>query len=81
MTRMQDIADWLEKAKNDNATHVIIVRDKCNEEIYPVFIYKDEQPVKKFIYLQTKPLTEALEVYNLSIDIGDQLNEYRTMNF
>lgn len=80
-TTRDDIRSWLERAKKDGATHVIVVCDTYDHEDYPVEVKKGEDVRKKFDEYNGKNMQRVMEVYNLSLDIDKQLLEHRAFNF
>lgn len=75
-----EIREWLERGIETGATHVIIVCDTWDHEDYPVYIDPSQSVQKKLSYYQNASMQHVMEVYNLSMDIEAQLNEYRAWN-
>jgi deoxycytidylate deaminase len=71
-TTMSDIEKWIE-AVDDTGSHVLIVCDTFDNSDYPVAVRKDEN-VQDFISLyNSKNMQRVLEVYNLGLDVEDQI--------
>ena len=80
-TTRDDIRSWLQRAKSEGATHVIVVCDTYDHEDYPVEVKPGEDVRKKFDEYNGKNMQRVMEVYNLSLDIDKQLLEHRAFNF
>ena len=71
----EDVTRWLEQAKKEGATHVVIVCDLFDYEDYPVEV-KPGQDVQEIVrQYRTRIMTRVQEVYSLSRDLEEQLNE------
>ena len=79
-TQQEDIIRWLYTAKQEKATHMIVVCDTFGHEDYPVNVSKKEDIHDKIKEYDGKNMQSIMEVYNLSMDIEDQINEHRTYN-
>lgn len=80
-TTRDDIRSWLQRAKAEGATHMIVVCDTYDHEDYPVSVQPGEDARKKYDEYNGKNMQRVMEVYNLSIDIEKQLLEHRAFNF
>ena len=80
-TSMQDILGWIERGKEAKATHLIVVCDTFDYDDYPVFVKPGQDAREVFEHYHGKNMQRVMEVYNLSMDIGEQLNEHRAMHF
>lgn len=78
-TKKQDIKNWIQKGMEQHSTHVVIAVDTWDYEDYPIYISVEEN-VHDTINSYKDKQDRIMEVYNLSIDIDSQLNEYRTWN-
>lgn len=74
------IRRWLERGKEEGATHVIVVTDEFDHNDFPVFIKPNESVKNRITYYDNLRLHRVQEVYNLSMDIEKQLNEYSAYN-
>lgn len=81
-TSKDEIRQWLLQAKNDGATHVIIVCDKWDFQDFPVQV-KPDQDVHEVEdkYRQDPDTHKVMEVYHLGMSIEDQLAEGRAFNY
>jgi hypothetical protein len=80
-TTKQDIRRWLEDAKLEDATHLIVVCDTYDYEDYPVSVMPNEDVHKKYTYYSTQGMSKVMEVYNLNMDLESQLAERRAFHF
>ena len=71
------IREWLERGIQTGATHVIVVCDKWDYEDYPVYVEKTESVETRMKRYNHSNMQEIMEVYDLSMDIESQLNEFR----
>ena len=79
--RPKDIREWVESGVEQGATHVIIACDTFDYDNYPVYVMpgtdiKEEVDKRKSGNMQTID-----EVYDLSMDIEEQLSGDRAWNF
>ncbi len=80
MTTKQDIREWLEEGQEQGATHVIVMCDTFDWSDYPVFVSPDEK-VREVEEEKRGSMQTVIEVYNLSMDLDEQLNEFRAKNY
>lgn len=76
-----EIRNWLEHGRKLGATHVLVVCDTFDWEDYPVFVKPEENVHDKFAQYHGVNMQKVQEVYNLSIDVEDQLHSLRALNF
>ena len=74
---ISEIRKWVESGIKTGATHVIIVCDTFDHEDYPVYVKQNESVKDRVSYYQRASMQEIMEIYNLSMNIESQLNEYR----
>jgi hypothetical protein len=79
MTTKQDIRRWLETGLRSNCSHVIVVCDTFAWEDYPVYVSKKDN-CEEICKIHQKNMQQVMEVYNLSMDINEQLNQKRVWN-
>lgn len=77
---LNDIKDWLRRGIAEEATHVIIVHDTYSHENYPVFVLSSEDVFERASKYNGANMQTIDEVYDLSMDVDDQLNEYRSFH-
>jgi len=73
----EDIQRWIEEAKEENATHMIVVCDTYDYDDYPVNVLPGDDLKEKVAEYNGKNMQKIMEVYDLSADIDEQLNSYR----
>ena len=81
MTTKQDIREWLEEGQEQGATHVIVMCDTFEWSDYPVFVSPNEKVRKVEKKKKKGNMQKVMEVYNLSMDLNEQLNEFRAKNY
>lgn len=79
-TTKADILRWLKQAKKNKATHMLVCTDTFDYSDYPVEV-KIGDDVRKIYNEHNGPnMQKVMEVYNLSMDIEEQLNNPRAFN-
>lgn len=80
MTTRNMIEKWIERGKEKNCSHLLVVCDTFKYEDYPVFVERNED-IQAIIYKYVNiNMQKVLEVYNLDDDIIIQLDERRSWN-
>jgi len=72
-----DIERWLDSAKEKGASHLIVAVDTYNHDNYPVYVGYNEDINKEIERVESGQLQGIDEVYNMSMDIDEQLSEFR----
>lgn len=80
-TTHQDIRRWLQEAKGDGGTHLIVVCDTFDHEDYPVVVKPGEDVRKKYEEYNGPNMQRVMEVYALHLDWESQLREDRSYHF
>ena len=70
-----DIRRWLEEAKAEGATHVVIKSDSFSHEYYPSPCFSAGEARKKVS--DPGSMQSVMEVYNLSKNLDKQLATHR----
>ena len=73
----EQVREWVKRGVETGATHVIIVYDRWDYEDYPVYVDKHQSVNAEIDARDGRNMLKVMEVYNLSMDIEAQLNEYR----
>lgn len=73
-----DIRRWLNEAKNKNAKYLIVVCDTYDHDDYPIQCMTDEECWIK--YNNPGDMQRIMEVYDLNMDIENQLNQNIVFN-
>lgn len=81
MTTKDDIRRWLERGKEDGATHLIVVCDTYDHVDFPVYVLPGQDARKVMEGYNGHNMQRVMEVYNLSMDWNKQLSEHRSFNF
>ena len=77
---LQDIKRWLDEAKKENATHLIIAVDSYDNENYPIFVASNEDVQKEISRIKNASMQNVDEVYKMSMSIDEQLSEHRAFH-
>ncbi|KKM21264.1 hypothetical protein LCGC14_1637080, partial [marine sediment metagenome] len=75
MTTREDIYNWLtceDDRRKPHHTHMLVVVDTFDYGDYPVFTDSVHEAISKY---HGSNMQRVMEVYNLSMDIDEQLNE------
>ena len=75
----EDIRRWLQDAKDEGATHVVIKSDDFSHEYYPSPCFSANEARKKVN--NPGSMQSIMEVYNLALDWDEQLAERNCRNF
>ena len=75
-----DIERWLEYAKENGATHLIVAVDRFDHDNYPVYISPDKKVKEEIKRINNSSMQGIDEIYNMSMDIEKQLIEHRAYN-
>lgn len=74
------IREWVDRGVKAGATHVIIVYDRWDYEDFPVYVDKGQSVEDEVSYYNGENMCSVMEVYNLSMDINSQMDEFRAWN-
>lgn len=74
------VTRWLRTAKQRGSTHVVIALDMKRKGPFPVYVGTNENVQQKIKNLNDDINTNAVEVYNLKLDITTQLGQGRAWN-
>jgi hypothetical protein len=78
---MSDIEGWFQRGVNEGATHMIVVCDTFDHEDYPVFVKPGEDVREREKSYQGREMQRVMEVYNLGMNMADQLSQHRAFNY
>ena len=76
----EDIRRWLEYAKAQGSTHLIVVYDEFECDDYPVHVMPGENVQKKMEEYDKKDMQKVVEVYSFKHGIDEQLAQGRVFN-
>jgi len=76
----QDIERWLESAKEKGATHLIVAVDTFDHDNYPVYVAPHEDINKEIERVNSGSMQGIDEVYNMAMNIEEQLSSFRAYN-
>jgi len=80
-TTQNDIRGWFIRGVAKKATHLIIVCDTFDWDDYPVFVEQNQKVHEVESEYNGKNMQKVMEVYNLSMDMEEQLNQTRAFNY
>jgi len=73
-----DISEWFDKAKKNGCCHLMVVCDQFDYEDFPVYVDKPEDvAVKMREYHKERGVYNVMEVYDLTLNKEEQMNEFR----
>lgn len=78
-----DIKRWLESAKNQGATHLIVACDTWDLENYPVYVTPGQSVGSTYVGIMASSMQTVDEVYSLVSEtpLENQLKEIRSWHF
>lgn len=76
-TSVKTIRLWLERAKNNGSTFLIVACDMFEREDYPIYCSSKNEALLKITELRAEDLSGIHEVYDLNLDIEEQLSKKR----
>ena len=76
----QKVSDWIRDGKRRGATHVIIAYDTARNNPFPVYVSTDTNIQQKIKSFNDNVFVQAIEVYNMNLDVNTQLLQARTWN-
>ena len=76
----EDIRAWFLKGKEQGATHMLVACDTYDWTDYPVFVKPQKNVIKQVAVYQRKSMQEVMEVYDLALDMDEQLRSGRVWN-
>ena len=77
----QTIEKWFKAGLEQSAGHMIVVCDTYDWTDYPVYVSQGQDPKVIVEYCKRAGMQKIMEVYNLSMDMETQLNQYRAFNY
>lgn len=80
-TSREEIKKWAQEGKREGATHMIVVCDTFDWSDYPVYVSKKEKVKKIEAQYDDKNMQRVMEVYNLGMDLDEQLSQTRSFNY
>jgi len=78
---LQDIQRWLETAEQNNSSHLIVAVDTYDHSNYPVYVSHNESVWDEEERITKQSMQGVDEIYNMKIDIKQQLSEFRARNY
>jgi len=72
---------WFRTAKEQGATHVIVVCDTFDHEDYPVYVKPGQSARAIASEYDGKNMQRLMEVYNMSMDLEQQFKQHRCFNW
>lgn len=83
MTTKDEIRSWLEEAKKNGSTHVIVMCDGIDLENFPIFVFPGKTPriVASNYVTRNGDAYRVMEVYSMRKDIEIQLSEHRAFHW
>ena len=74
------VTSWLQEAKRRGATHMIIAYDTVKHNPFPVYVNNDQNVQQKIKSFNDNQFCNAVEVYNMRLDINTQVLQGRAWN-
>lgn len=81
MVSREDIATWFKSAREQQATHMLVISDDFAYECYPVFVSAQQDVRKVAQDYEQKSMTTLMECYAIHLDLESQLEEHRAFHY
>ena len=75
------IGKWLLGARENGASHLIVVCDTFDHDDYPVEVMPDQDVHKVEAEYRSKPMQQVMEVYWIAGDLNQQLDMFRSFTY
>jgi hypothetical protein len=76
-TTHEEIRDWLQRGKEQGATHMLVVCDTYDREDYPVYVLRGQVAKQVYDEYNGPNMQRVMEVYSYGRDLSEQLAEGR----
>lgn len=80
-TRREEIRDWLQRGKEQGATHMLVVCDTFDHEDYPVYVLPGQDARAVYREYNGPNMQRVMEVYSYARDLSEQLAGGCCLNF
>lgn len=80
-TSRNEIREWFEQFYNEGFNFMLVVTDTFDYTTYAVGVPKRKFWKKHEQYNDSKKMSRVMEVYNLDMDMEEQLAERRAFNY
>jgi hypothetical protein len=77
----KNIRRWLEKADQENATHVVVMSDDFSSDYYPINCFSESEARKTVSMKDGHNMQRLIEVYNLRASWEAQLAKKVCVNY
>jgi hypothetical protein len=79
-TTREEIKEWLQRGKEQGATHLLVVCDTFDHEDYPVFVLPGENAKTVYEEYNGKNMQRVMEAYSYGKPLDEQLAAHRCLN-
>lgn len=79
-TTKSDIKSWINIAKQNKAKYLLVVVDTFDYEDYPIECMTAKECWDQYDSHNGKNMQRVMEVYDLTMDIENQINQGRAFN-
>lgn len=76
-----DLREWFLHGVAKGATHMVIAVDTWDHEDYPVYVMPGENSRDIADKYDGKDMQRVMEVYDLAMDMEEQLGAHRAFNY
>ncbi len=81
-TTRDEIREWLQRGKEQGATHMIVVCDTYDHEDFPVYVLPGQDARELYKkHNNSEQLTRVMEIYSYARSLDEQLAAPRVHNF
>ena len=76
----ENVSSWLREAKKRGSTHLIVAYDLTKKNPFPVYVSGESNVQQKIKSFNDNHFCNAVEVYNMKMDVDAQLLQGRSWN-
>lgn len=80
-TSQNDIREWLQRGKDQGATHMVVVCDTFDWEDFPVYVMPGNNVRKVAEQYNGPNMTKLMEVYSINKPWDPQINTPRAFEY
>lgn len=80
-TTRSNISNWLERSKEKDIPHMLVVCDTFDHDDYPAYVSRNRNAREEFTKKDGVNMQKVMEVYSYNVNLEYQLNERKAFHF